>query len=104
MMAELKVTPEQLSQTSQTFANHNNTMKSILDDMMNQISSLNSQWEGEASSAYIGKFRSLESDINVIYRMINEHVRDLEEMSAAYKGAENTSVSAVGGLASNTIS
>lgn len=102
-MVELKVTPEQLANTSQQFETHNQTMKSILNDMMQKVKSLNAQWEGEASTAYITKFSALEADINTISRMVNEHVKDLIEISNTYKTAENNNVSTAGGLPTNTI-
>ena len=46
--------------------------------------SLSSAWEGEAATAYINKFKSLETDIQTLIRMINEHVSDLNQMAEAY--------------------
>ena len=46
-------------------------------------------WEGEASAAYIGKFRQLDDDIQKMIRMVQEHTNDLEAMAKIYRDAEN---------------
>lgn len=63
-------------------------MGNLTSEMMNLVVSLSGGWEGEGSTAYIGKFKNLEEDIQKIVRMIQEHSSDLNEMANRYKGGE----------------
>lgn len=84
----LKVTPEKLIQTSGEFSAVGNQMKSLTGEMMAKVDSLKGIWQGEAASAYGNKFHSLQSDMDKLYRMVQEHVADLQEMAGEYQRAE----------------
>lgn len=72
--------------------------------MMNIVASMSSVWEGEAASSYMTKFKSLESDIQTLNRMIKEHVNDLEQMASLYSTAEQQNVDDAASLSSGVIS
>ena len=50
------------------------------------------------------KFKSLESDIQTLNRMIQEHVNDLEQMANLYSTAEQQNVDDAASLSSGIIS
>ena len=79
-------------------------MSSLVSEMINIVTSMNSTWEGDASMAYITKFNSLESDLQVLNRMIQEHVNDLEEMANLYRTAEQSNADDAASLSSGVIS
>ena len=56
-------------------------MKNLTGEMLSLIKSTNSIWQGEAATAYGNKFASLSPDMEKLYRMVNEHVQDLQEMA-----------------------
>lgn len=85
----LKVTPEKLIQTSGEFATTGNQMKNLTSEMMAQIQGLKGIWQGEAADAYGTKFQSLQTDMDKLYRMVQEHVKDLQEMASQYQTAES---------------
>jgi len=89
MEGMLKVTPEKLIQTSGEFEALGGQMKNLTGEMLSLIDSLSSVWQGEASLAYQGKFKNLSSDMEKLYRMVQEHARDLQEMAAQYQSAES---------------
>lgn len=99
----LKVTPEKLIQTSGEFATMGNQMKNLTGEMMEQVQGLKSIWQGEAASAYGNKFNSLQSDMDKLYRMVQEHVKDLQEMAVQYQKAEDGSTQQGSGLNANII-
>ena len=92
MTGIIKVTPEKLLSTAQDFSTEGNTINTLTSEMVSRTCELSSTWEGEASQSYITKFKSLESDIQVINRMIQEHVKDLQEMANLYANAEKGNV------------
>lgn len=77
MTGTIKVSPDKLLSTSAEFSSQGNTIISLTGEMMNIVASMSSVWEGEAASSYMTKFKSLESDIQTLNRMIQEHVNDL---------------------------
>lgn len=100
----LKVTPEKLLQTSADFASAGSQMKNLTGEMLSLIKSTNSIWQGEAATAYGNKFASLSPDMEKLYRMVNEHVQDLQEMARQYQNAEQESSQQGSSLGSNIIS
>ena len=48
----LKVTPEKLIQTSGEFSGVGTQIKNLTSEMMEQVQSMKSIWQGEAASAY----------------------------------------------------
>lgn len=104
MTGQLLVTPEQLISTSNEFSSTNTQVKTITNQMLEIIKGMSATWEGEANTAYLNKFNQLSDDMDKIYRMINEHVEDLQEMAANYQQAENTNIETAGALAGDVIS
>ena len=99
----LRVTPAELISISNDFSAKGNAISSLTAEMTNQVSSLTSAWEGEAATAYITKFRGLDDDIQLMNRMIQEHVSDLQEMANTYSQAEATNLSNIETLTSDVI-
>lgn len=99
----LRVTPAELISISNDFSAKGNAISSLTAEMTNQVSSLTSAWEGEAATAYITKFRGLDDDIQLMNRMIQEHVADLQEMANTYSQAEATNLSNIETLTSDVI-
>ncbi len=92
MTGTIKVSQDKLIQTAEAFGTENGKISGYMSEMMNIITGLASSWQGDASTAYITKFKSLESDIQTINRMIQEHVSDLEQMAQTYSSAEQQNV------------
>ena len=89
----LRVTPEQLESASTEFAAKGTTIGNLSSEMTQLAEGLAAVWEGEASAAYIGKFRQLDDDIQKMIRMVQEHANDLETMAKIYRDAENEVIS-----------
>lgn len=99
----LKVTPEQLIYTANDFSAKGNEIRQLTSEMMNMVTSMAGVWEGEASNVYLGKFRGLQDDMERMFRMVQEHVTDLNEMASKYMQAENENVNDFGSLSSDVI-
>lgn len=99
----LKVTPEKLIQTSGEFAATGNQIRNLTGEMMAQVHGMKGIWQGEAASAYGNKFQSLQTDMDRLYRMIQEHVKDLQEMAAEYQRAEAGNTQQGGSLNNNVV-
>ena len=77
----LKVTPEKLIQASGTFATTGTQVKNLTGEMMTLVDSLQGIWQGEASGTFLTRFKTLQTDMDKLYRMIAEHSQDLTEMA-----------------------
>ncbi|MBQ5399169.1 MAG: WXG100 family type VII secretion target [Ruminococcus sp.] len=104
MTGTIKVSPQQLITTAEEFRTQSGEMTSITGEMLNQVASLSSSWEGDTATAYLTKFKSLETDISVLNRMINEHITDLKDMAEKYSSAENLNTQDATSLQSGIIS
>lgn len=99
----LKVTPEKLIQTSGEFAATGGQMKNLTGEMMSLVQEMKGIWQGEASASYSSKFNSLQTDMDKLCRMVQEHVEDLQEMAAHYQQAEQGNSDQSGSLNSNIV-
>jgi len=100
----LKVTPEELTSTAGEFQNTGSQVRNLTSQMLETVTGLlNSSWIGDAATAYINKFRQLDTDIERMHRMINEHVEDLQVISQEYTTAESGSAQESSGLPTQVI-
>ena len=70
---------------------------------MSLVQGLKGVWQGEASAAYGSKFASLQTDMDKLCRMVQEHVNDLQEMAAHYQMAELGNADQSGSLHNNVV-
>lgn len=104
MEGTLRVDPQKLISTADEFRTTGGQVRSMTDRMLSIVDSLKSVWEGDAATTYNTKFHQLEDDMNRMYRMIDEHVKDLNEMAQRYMEAENSNNEAGNSLAGDVIS
>ena len=71
--------------------------------MIAQIQGMKGVWQGEAANTYGTKFQSLQTDMDKLYRMVQEHVKDLQEMAAQYQKAETGNAEQGSGLNTNVV-
>lgn len=100
---KLFVEPEKLRDSAGNFENENTTIRNLTSDMMTIIEGTRSIWEGNASTAYWNKFRSLQSDMEQIDHKIAKYVSNIREIAQNYDTAEATNESEAGGLATDYI-
>lgn len=103
MTGSLRVTPEELSRTSAEFSTKASTVQGITNNMMQIVTGLGSAWRGDANTAYIQKFKGLEDDMTRLYKMIQEHSQDLQEMSTMYSQAEQANIEESNALPADAI-
>ncbi|MBR3200970.1 MAG: WXG100 family type VII secretion target [Mogibacterium sp.] len=81
--SRLKAAASEFSNTSAQIKNATNTMTQTVGQLSGSV------WSGDAATAYANKFNGLQDEIQKIDKMIQEHVKDLNEMAAEYERAEN---------------
>ena len=103
MEGTLLVTPAELKTTASTFQGKAGEVKSLHDEMISKVNALSGSWTGDASTAYKGKFSSLQASMDQINRMIMEHVNDLNNMADEYERAESAAMTAASELPASTL-
>lgn len=93
MTGTLRVTPEKLVSAADVFSSSAGHLKRTTDEMQSMVHSLDHYWKSEASLMYIRKFNSLGKSMMLLYRMIDEHSRDLKQMALNYNKAEDSNIS-----------
>lgn len=88
MEGRILVSTQDLMNAASDFQARNTAINNITQEMLSLARGLNSQWEGDSAAAFINRFNELEDDMQMISKMITEHVNDLQEMAAAYESAE----------------
>lgn len=88
MTGTIRVTPEKLISTAQSFSSTAGSVQNLTSQMLATVDSLNSTWAGEGATAYYNKAHSLQESINKMIRMINEHSTDLQAMAQVFQEAE----------------
>ena len=99
----LKVTPEKLLQVSAEFETAAGTMKTLTGEMLSVVKNLGAYWLGEAAAVYGKRFDLLSPDMEKLFRMIQEHAADLQEMSRQYQAAEGTNTEQGNSLQSSVV-
>ena len=92
MASKVIVIPEELKSASQDFFNLRGEISNVTQEMIEVVHSMQSVFEGEASTAYRSQFDKLEPDMKKIHNMVQEHSTDLQEMANEYARAESENV------------
>lgn len=105
MTGALKVDTAKLISTASSFDTTANTIRTLTNSMTEIVGQLTGEvWSGDAQQKFTTQFNGLQDDINRMISMINEHVKDLNEMAKNYETAEQTNEQSAGALLSDVIS
>ncbi len=99
----LKVTTEKLLSSSEEFGSMSSEMSALTNEMMDNVQSLSSIWQGEAAAGYRNRFGELKTDMDKLYRMVKEHSEDLWQMAEAYRTAEESNAETPNSLRTNIV-
>ena len=103
MNGTLRVTPEKMITTANSFSQSASTVQNLTSNMLSTVDSLSSSWAGEAATAYNTKAHNLQDSINKMVRMINEHSTDLQAMAQVFQDAERAGQATAAALKTDVI-
>ncbi len=105
MTGTIKVSTSKLTSTASSFSSIGSQVKNTTNQMVAIASALSGEvWSGAAATQYTSKLKGLQSDINRVIAMINEHAADLQQMAQEFEKAEASNAATASALASNVIS
>ncbi len=101
----IKVTPEELGSTAESFRTSGLLLHSIAMQMMDTVNGISpSVWTSEAAGSYLSKFKGLQADISKMDQMINKQSNHLRAVAENYKGMESQAHVAASSLRNNILS
>ena len=98
MTGTIRVTPETLISTAQSFSSSATTVQNLTASMLETVRELKGTWGGEAAITYYNQAEGLQPSINKIVGMITEHSNDLQSMAKVMQEAERKAREAAGAL------
>lgn len=99
----LRVTPEKMLSVSGQFQQSDTTVNNLTKNMLDIVNQLNSTWAGEAATGYYSKLKALDTDMQKLHKMIQEHATDLQDMAKTYQEAEKANLQTANALKTNEI-
>lgn len=99
----LKVDASTMQGYVSTFSSCASQVQSKTQQMMTTVNSLATTWKGTASDTYRRKFNQLDDDMKRMFKMIQEHSTDLNQMIRNYNDAETGVTGKFSGLAEDVI-
>lgn len=103
MEGRITVTTEALRATASEFQSAMTQIQNYTSLMVDQANGLSAKFQGEAAQTYINKFNMLQDDITKLANMVNEHVKDLNEMADVYDDGHGGSVEKVQTLSGDVL-
>lgn len=88
-MAEIKVTPQQLTDKAAILEGLNSKFRSEVEKMVGYEANLASMWEGEAQKAFRAAFNTDKAKMDAFAANIDKYVAALREDAQRYVTAEN---------------
>ena len=98
----IKVTPQQLNATASTLQGHATKLAQLAQELSDKASQL-SQWQGDASNAYVRKLNDEKQDVMDCVQMVKSRAQELIEMAAKYAAAENANANDANALATDVV-
>lgn len=88
-MATIRVNSTVMREKATAFKAVATSIKTYNSEMVTEVDSLRSTWEGEAAETLVSKFKGLVESFEAICTTINQYADFLEQAAIAYDEAEN---------------
>ena len=98
MTGNLKVTPEKMISIATQFGTTGNNVNNLTQQMLDIASQLSSTWAGEAATGFYNKLNSLQNDMQKVFKLIQEHSTDLNDMAKVFQQAEKDNLQTASSL------
>lgn len=89
-MATIKVNSMVMRDKANVFKTVSGSIKTFTSEMMNEIESLKSTWEGESAETLVNKFKGLSDDFEEICNTINQYADFLNQAGDSYDKVESS--------------
>ena len=91
-MATIKVNSTVMRDKASSFKTVAGSIRSFTEEMLNEVDSMKSAWEGEAAETAVKRFKELSSNFEEKYNTIISYAEFLEKAAEAYDNTETANV------------
>jgi WXG100 family type VII secretion target len=99
----LKVDYEEMVTKANDLKGQSSNMESILQDMLNYVNNLDTVWQSDAGSEYIGRFNFIRGEVQDAITSLNTHIDHLIQSAEIYSNAEKTANDKINSLSTANI-
>lgn len=89
MAAILKTSPEEMISIVMELKYDINSLGHTMDSIQEKVDRLNTAWSGEATNAFMGRYKEADNHIRELMFMLSEYSDKIMEMSRCYSQAES---------------
>ena len=89
-MAQFKVTPEYLKNSSSNIKSIRTGIQNTLQDVEAEMKKMKNDWESEAANAFISKFLGLKDNFEAYYKVMDQYSNFLNSTAEAYGKADDS--------------
>ena len=89
-MATIRVNSTVMREKATAFKTVATSIQTYTSEMVTEVDSLKTTWEGEAAETLVSKFKGLVESFEAICNTINQYGDFLEQAAAAYDDAEKS--------------
>ena len=97
----IKVTPENLKTSAAALETKGKDVQKVTRDMISLVSGISKNvWSGDASTAYVTKFKNLDTVVSKMCKRLSDQSQHLGKIADAYRTVEDTNKGAPAKIAS----
>ena len=82
-MANLRISPDQMRDRAAAFKGHASTLEGVISDMNSLLSSLQEEWEGDASASFAARYNELKPSFVKTKELIAEIGTTLDSVASS---------------------
>lgn len=87
-MARIKITPEQVRQVAQQFAQASSQSQEMVSRLTNAINSMQPEWEGMTSQRFYGDFQQWSAQMKQFTELLNSINQQLVQIADRFAAAD----------------
>ena len=95
-MAQYKVTASELRNAADSLRNYNNSIKTQLENLVQQEQALNNQWDGDANDAFHRAFTTNKAKFDKFVQAVEKFSTTLTQVAERYEQAESKNTQIAG--------
>lgn len=99
----LKVTSEEVSNKAQEISTQRELLEGYMQEMQNQVTSLESSWEADSGSKYMEVYQNVSNNIKKSLDTLQTHVDNLSQAAERYETLEGQQTQVVNSLRTDSI-
>ena len=94
----IKIVPERLKEEAGKIRGYKAEHEDIISRLNNLVFTLDESWEGEAQTAFVGKYQSMQREFQSFSTMLEMYAVEMEQIATKMQTADDTLLAKIGNL------